>query len=140
MTNFTPVPALLGGIIIGLAASLFMLLNGRVAGISGIFAGALHPARGDFAWRATYVFGLVGGGIVTLLAFPSLAAKSTVFLPLPLVAAGGLLVGFGARLSNGCTSGHGVCGLARLSPRSIVATVTFMATAAITVFVARHVL
>ena len=140
MTNFTPWPALLGGVLIGLAASLFMLLNGRVAGISGIFAGALRPVRGDFAWRLLYVSGLVGGGIVTALLFPALAAKSTVDVRLPMVIVGGVLVGFGARLSNGCTSGHGVCGLARLSPRSIVATVTFMATAAATVFVARHAL
>jgi len=140
VTNFTPWPALLGGVLIGLAASLFMLLNGRVAGISGIFAGALRPVRGDFAWRLLYVSGLVGGGIVTALLFPALAAKSTVDVRLPMVIVGGVLVGFGARLSNGCTSGHGVCGLARLSPRSIVATVTFMATAAATVFVARHAL
>lgn len=140
MTDFTPWPALVGGIIIGLAASLFMFLNGRVAGISGIFAGALQPVRGDFAWRVLYVSGLVGGGVVTALAFPALAAKSTVSLSLPVILGGGLLVGFGARLGNGCTSGHGVCGLARLSPRSIVATITFMATAALTVFVVRHVL
>jgi uncharacterized membrane protein YedE/YeeE len=127
-------------VIIGLAASLFMLLNGRVAGISGILGGALQLVRGDLAWRLLYVLGLIGGGVVTAIAFPGIAARSSVGLPLPVVLGGGLLVGFGARLSNGCTSGHGVCGLARLSPRSIVATITFMATAAITVFVVRHVL
>ncbi len=140
MTNFTPWPSLIGGVIIGLAASLFMLLNGRVAGISGILGGALQLVRGDLAWRLLYVLGLIGGGVVTAIAFPGIAARSSVGLPLPVVLGGGLLVGFGARLSNGCTSGHGVCGLARLSPRSIVATITFMATAAITVFVVRHVL
>ncbi len=140
MTNFTPWPSLIGGIIIGLAASLFMLLNGRVAGISGIFGGALQFVRGDFSWRALYVLGLIGGGIVTAVAFPAVAAKSSTALPLPAIVGGGLLVGFGARLSNGCTSGHGVCGIARLSPRSIVATITFMATAALTVFIVRHVL
>jgi uncharacterized membrane protein YedE/YeeE len=117
-----------------------MLLNGRVAGISGILGGALQLVRGDLAWRLLYVLGLIGGGVVTAIAFPGIAARSSVGLPLPVVLGGGLLVGFGARLSNGCTSGHGVCGLARLSPRSIVATITFMATAAITVFVVRHVL
>ena len=138
MTNFTPWPALFGGILIGLASALLMLLNGRVTGISGILAGVLRPVREDTAWRALFLLGLLSGGIVTALAFPGLAAKSAPAVGLPTVLLGGVLVGFGVRLGNGCTSGHGVCGIGRLAPRSIVATVTFIATAALTVFVMRH--
>jgi hypothetical protein len=133
---FTPWSALAGGLLIGLAAALFVLLNGRIAGISGVLGGLLTPARGDVAWRAAFVLGLV--------AAPAVFALFR-HLPRPQIDAGtgamvaaGLLVGVGTRYGSGCTSGHGVCGLARLSPRSLVATLTFMGAAFVTVFVVRH--
>lgn len=130
---------LLGGILIGLAASLLLLFNGRVAGISGIVGGLLPPERGDIGWRVAFVAGLVGGGLLLGGLFPRvLGAPVVTGVAVPVVA--GLLVGFGTRLGNGCTSGHGVCGLARGSLRSLVATLTFMATGALTVFLVRHVL
>lgn len=139
MENFTPVSALLGGAMIGGAAVVLMLFNGRIAGISGIVGGMLGARPGDVAWRVLFVVGLVGGAF---LAGPALNIGAT-----PRIAAGyavaavaGLLVGFGTRLGSGCTSGHGVCGIARLSPRSLAATAVFMAAGAATVFVARHVL
>ena len=110
---YTPVSALIGGAVIGAAAAALLVLNGRIAGVSGILGGLLRPARGDVAWRAAFVAGLV---------------------------AAGLLVGFGTRYGSGCTSGHGVCGISRLSPRSIVATLVFMAAGFATVYVARHLL
>ncbi len=135
---FTPWPALAGGVLIGLAAVLLVLLNGRIAGISGVLAGLLKPAKGDVAWRAAFVLGLVGAPLVYRL----VAA-----LPLPRIEAGygalvlaGLLVGLGTRYGSGCTSGHGVCGLSRLSPRSLVATLAFMGAGFATVFVLRHLL
>lgn len=140
MIHFTPWSALLGGVLIGLAASLLMLLNGRVAGISGIFAGVFHPGRRENHWRLVFLLGLLSVGVLTKLFAPGIAAQSAASAPGALVLGAGLLVGFGARLSNGCTSGHGVCGIPRLSPRSITATLTFMATGALTVFVLRHVL
>jgi uncharacterized protein len=137
-THFTPWPALAGGLLIGLAAAAFVLVNGRIAGISGILGGLLRPAPGDVAWRIAFLAGLVAAPLAYAL-----------FAPLPAVridagagtlAATGLLVGLGTRYGSGCTSGHGVCGLARLSPRSLVATVSFMAAGFATVFVLRHVL
>jgi len=135
---FTPWSALAGGLLIGAAVAMFALLNGRVAGISGIVGGLLRPTKGDVAWRAAFVLGL--------LAAPALYG---LFAPLPaahidagyaaLVAAG-LLVGIGTRYAAGCTSGHGVCGLSRLSPRSLVATAAFMGAGFATVFVLRHLL
>jgi hypothetical protein len=137
MHNLTPLSGLFGGALIGLAAAGMMLLTGRIAGVSGVFGGLLSLRPGDQAWRLAFVAGLI--------AAPLLAAVAGVPLPRPamtssvaLVAIGGLLVGFGSRMGNGCTSGHGVCGLARLSARSIVATLVFMAAAVITVAVARH--
>jgi len=137
MANFTPISAAIGGALIGLSAVLLMRLNGRIAGITGIFAGLLEPPGNDRAWRATFIVGLI--------AAPLSAALIGYAMPIPqlpsnfgIVAAAGLLVGFGTRLSNGCTSGHGVCGIARLSPRSIVATGVFMAAAMIVVAVTRH--
>lgn len=137
MTEFTPVSGAVGGFLIGLAAVLFMAVNGRVAGISGIVAGALTPVSGDWAWRAAFIAGLFAAPLVAWLAT---ADKPVVMFthPVWLIALGGLLVGFGARLGGGCTSGHGVCGMARLSKRSIAATGTFMATAIATVFVLHH--
>jgi len=136
--HFTPLAALAGGALIGIAAAMFALLNGRVAGISGVLGGLLRPAKGDIAWRAAFVLGLVGAPLVYLL----FAA-----LPKPQIDAGygalilaGLLVGLGTRYGSGCTSGHGVCGLSRLSPRSLVATAAFMGAGFVTVFVTRHLL
>jgi uncharacterized membrane protein YedE/YeeE len=135
---FTPWSALAGGVLVGIAAAMFALLNGRIAGISGVVGGLLKPAPGDVAWRLAFVVGLVGSPLLYLL----FAA-----LPKPQIAAeygalvlAGLLVGFGTRYGSGCTSGHGVCGLSRLSPRSLVATLTFMIAGFITVFVTRHLL
>jgi uncharacterized protein len=130
--------ALLGGVLIGLSASVLLLFNGRIAGISGIVNGLTERSRaGDWAWRAAFLAGLMGAGAATMhwlgQATPSPAR-------MPLLVTAGLLVGFGTSLGNGCTSGHGVCGLGRLSKRSLVAVLTFMATAIATVFVMRHVL
>ena len=135
--------ALMGGTLIGLATSSLLLLNGRVAGISGIVGGLLSPTRGDTGWRVGFVAGLITGGFLLLVLTPGVfvSAPSSLSLSslphLPLLAGGGLLVGFGTRLGSGCTSGHGVCGIGRLSPRSIVATLTFISTGAVAVFVLR---
>jgi uncharacterized membrane protein YedE/YeeE len=135
MHDFTPVPALAGGALIGLAASLLLVAAGRVAGISGITGGLLFPARGDVRWRALFLLGLVVAGIVAALLGPGSIGSSP--RSLPALAAAGLLVGIGTRLGNGCTSGHGVCGISRLAPRSISATIVFMATGMLSVLVAR---
>lgn len=136
--NFTPVSALSGGLLIGLAATLLLVLNGRVAGVSGVAGGLLRRGRGDMAWRAAFVLGLVLGAYLYGLVSPT-AVTIRVEASVPVVVLGGLLVGFGTQLGQGCTSGHGVCGIARLSPRSIVATLMFMLSAGVTVFLARHV-
>ena len=135
---FTPWSALAGGVLIGIAAAMFVLLNGRIAGISGIVGGLLKPVKGDVAWRVAFVLGLAGAP----LAYALLAA-----LPRPQIDTGyvglvvaGLLVGVGTRYGAGCTSGHGVCGLSRLSPHSLVATAVFMGAGFATVFVLRHLL
>jgi uncharacterized membrane protein YedE/YeeE len=139
MTSFTPVSSLIGGVLIGLSATLLLVLNGRVAGICGILSAALKPRAGDFAWRALFLLGLVvGGGLLAVLR-PD-AITSIPGQPMAVVVVAGLLVGFGTSLGNGCTSGHGVCGISRWSQRSIVATAVFMATGAATVFVMRHVI
>lgn len=134
--TFTPWTAFAGGMLIGLAAALFVLLNGRIAGISGILGGLLRPAGGDIAWRAAFIVGLVAAPLVYLL-FAALPRPQIDASYGALIAAG-LLVGIGTRYGSGCTSGHGVCGLARLSPRSLVATLAFMGAGFVTVFVARH--
>jgi uncharacterized membrane protein YedE/YeeE len=143
MNNFTPVASAIGGTLIGLAAVLLMLLTGRIAGISGIFGGlfsipASDTAWRDTAWRLAFVAGLILAPLTGTLAGYALSEPQ---LPtsLPLVAIAGLLVGAGTRLGGGCTSGHGVCGIARLSTRSIVATLLFMATAIVTVALTHHV-
>ena len=138
MTHFTPVSAAIGGALIGSAAVLLMLLNGRIAGVTGVFAGLIDPVSTDRTWRLTFIAGLILAPLsATLLGYtipiPQMPAS------LVTVAVGGLLVGFGTRLSNGCTSGHGVCGIARLSPRSITATAIFMAAAIVVVALTRHV-
>lgn len=139
MANFTPISAAIGGALIGLSAALLMLLNGRIAGITGVFAGLIDPLSNDRGWRAAFVIGLI--------AAPLSAALLGYTIPIPpmptsliTVAAAGLLVGFGTRLSNGCTSGHGICGIARLSPRSLAATAIFMVSAIIVVALTRHVI
>ena len=137
MGDFTPVGGFVGGLLIGLAVALMLLLNGRVAGISGILGGLLTLRTGDKIWQAAFVAGLVLGA----LAYVSTAdVPVAVVAPLPAVLAGGLLVGFGTRLGSGCTSGHGLCGMARLSRRSVAATATFFGVAMLTVFLTRHVL
>lgn len=125
---------LLGGVLIGIAATLLLILNGRVLGITGIVAGL--PGR-DATWRACFIGGMIFGGLALARFLPG-ALDASVHLPAPLIVAGGVLVGFGTRLANGCTSGHGVCGVARLSKRSMVATITFVCTGALTVFVLRQ--
>ena len=133
---FTPWTALIGGMLIGLAAAMFALLNGRVAGISGVLGGLFKPTRGDIGWRLAFIGGLVGASLVYRL-FATLPAVQIDASYAALVVAG-LLVGVGTRYGSGCTSGHGVCGLSRLSPRSLVATLAFMGAGFVTVFVVRH--
>ena len=133
---FTPWSALIGGMLIGLAAAMFALLNGRVAGISGVLGGLFNPTRGDIGWRVAFVGGLVSASLVYGL-FAALPAVQIDASYVALVVAG-LLVGVGTRYGAGCTSGHGVCGLSRLSPRSLVATLAFMGAGFVTVFVLRH--
>ncbi|EIY8042419.1 YeeE/YedE family protein [Vibrio vulnificus] len=137
MTFVVPWESLVGGILLGISALTMLLVNGKVAGISGILTGLLTPKSRDFAWRLMFVIGMVSGGV---LAVTFGAASASVALPTAgvLIAAAGLLVGIGTRLGNGCTSGHGICGIGRLSKRSIVATAIFMAVAAMTVFVRLH--
>lgn len=135
-SQFTPGAALTGGLLIGLAAASFLLLNGRIAGISGILGGLLVPARRDILWRVAFLAGLVGTPSLWLL-FSELPPIQ-VDAGYPTLILAGLLVGIGTRYGSGCTSGHGVCGLSRLSLRSLVATLSFMATGFITVFVIRH--
>jgi len=134
--DFTPWTALAGGALIGLASAAFALLCGRIAGISGIVGGLLRPAAGEVAWRAAFVAGLVAAPLAWTWVHAGPATRIATG-PAGLVAAG-LLVGFGTRLGSGCTSGHGVCGLSRRSPRSFVATLSFMAAGFATVFVLRH--
>jgi uncharacterized protein len=139
MANFTPLSAAIGGALIGLSAVLLMLLTGRIAGISGIFGGLLNPDSSDRGWRIAFIAGLIlapllAGWIGYGMPTPQLPANWSV------IVAAGLLVGFGARLGGGCTSGHGICGVARLSVRSITATAIFMLTAIATVAITRHVL
>ncbi|HVM95429.1 MAG TPA: YeeE/YedE thiosulfate transporter family protein [Candidatus Acidoferrales bacterium] len=131
--------ALAGGLLIGSAASGLLLLNGRLAGISNIVAGLISPRPGETDWRLAFLIGLLAGGATLLFAYPS-AFPETSSRPLGLLAVAGLLVGVGTRLGNGCTSGHGVCGLARRSPRSLSATLVFMTTGAIAVYVVNHLL
>jgi uncharacterized membrane protein YedE/YeeE len=139
MNTFTPVSGFLGGALIGLAAVLLMLANGRIAGVSEILGGMLARTRGDLAWRVAFIVGLWLGALVYWIARGEPFAVETVG-SWPTAIAAGLLVGIGTRMGSGCTSGHGVCGIARLSKRSIVATAVFMGTGFATVFVARHVL
>ena len=140
MTEFTPVASTVGGVVIGCAVVLLMLANGRIAGISGIVSSLLRPVSGDeLLPKAAFVCGLIASPLLYQLV-TGLIIEQNVSSHLALMAAAGLLVGFGSVYGSGCTSGHGVCGLARLSRRSIAATLTFMTASVITVFVARHVI
>lgn len=136
--HFTPLLSLSGGLLIGLAAAALVLFNGRIAGISGIVGGLLRPQTGDRAWRLAFIVGLLLSPLLygLVVALP----ESRVDAGWPTLIAAGLLVGIGTRYGSGCTSGHGVCGISRLSPRSLVATVIFMAAGFATVFIVRHVL
>jgi uncharacterized membrane protein YedE/YeeE len=136
--SFTPWASLAGGALIGLATAMFVLLNGRIAGVSGILAGLLRPARGEIAWRVAFI----GGLVLAAPAYGLLTAPPSVRIDAGygMLVIAGLLVGIGTRYGAGCTSGHGVCGLSRRSPRSLAATAAFMATGFITVFIARHLL
>lgn len=139
MNSQAIIMAVIGGAVIGLAASTLLLLNGRIAGISGIFAGLLSPVKGQTAWRLAVVAGLIAGGAALLVIYPAAYPTEINMSPL-LIIGGGVAVGFGTRLGSGCTSGHGICGVARLSRRSFVATGTFIATGGITVWLVRHVI
>ena len=137
MSDFTPVSALIGGALIGGSAAWFLIMNGRIAGISGVLGGLLQPSRSDVGWRIAFLAGMLLAPLLFVAAggaWPAVEIDASAGL---LVVAG-LLVGFGTRLGAGCTSGHGVCGIGRASPRSIAATLVFMATAIVTVLVTRH--
>lgn len=137
MENFTPWSALAGGALLGLSALILMLGLGRVAGIAGI-VGGLRADRQELPWRGAFIVGLVLGPML-FIAGSAAPLEIAVSGNLPMIVSGGLLVGFGTRLGSGCTSGHGVCGIARLSPRSLVATAVFMLAAGVVVFITRHV-
>jgi uncharacterized membrane protein YedE/YeeE len=136
--NFTPWTALTGGALIGVASALFVLFNGRIAGITGIMGGLIRPKARDISWRVAFILGLIMAPIVWQLFSPiptiDIEANNT------LLAIAGLIVGISTRYGSGCTSGHGVCGISRLSPRSIIATLAFMGTGFLTVYVVRHIL
>ena len=139
MENFTPVSGLIGGLLIGLAAALLLLLNGRISGISGIVGGMLATKSSEVGWRVVFVVGLLLGAFIYMLATGG-AIPVRMQASVPVLVVAGLLVGFGTRLGSGCTSGHGLCGIARLSRRSIVASAVFFGVAMLTVFLTHHVL
>jgi len=139
MNDFTPIAALMGGALIGLASSLIFLTHGKIGGISGIYGGLLRRGTSDRAFRLVFIAGLVVAGALVRVFFPG-AFTTSWSATLPVALAAGLLVGFGTQLGNGCTSGHGVCGISRLSVRSLIATATFIGSGMATVFVVRHVI
>jgi uncharacterized membrane protein YedE/YeeE len=139
MTEFTPISSMAGGLLIGTSAVLLMLFLGRIAGISGIASRLLPPVAEDYGWRLAFVAGLIGAPVVAQIVTGE-PVEQTVSSNISLMITAGLLVGFGSVLGNGCTSGHGVCGLSRLSARSIAATLVFMSIAFATVFFTRHVI
>ena len=143
MENFTPIASLLGGMLIGLSVSVMLLFNGKIAGISGIVGGILSPAQNDTKWRLLFLGGLLVGGLIVSFFSSNLFAGGDVFAieierSWPALILAGLLVGFGSRFGSGCTSGHGVCGISRFSPRSLVATITFISTGALVVYIVNH--
>lgn len=138
MENFTPISSIIGGVLIGLSATLLLLFNGRIAGISGILGGLfLQPA--DRAWRFIFLVGMIASGFSYQWFYPGSFSEAPE-MPLLLLIAGGLIVGFGTRMGSGCTSGHGICGIGRISTRSIVATCVFMGSGGVTVYIMKHVL
>ncbi|MCE2878127.1 MAG: YeeE/YedE family protein [Comamonadaceae bacterium] len=138
-THFTPWASLAGGILLGLASAMFILVNGRILGISGILGGLMSPKRGDTGWRIAFMLGMLAAPFsLSLFAPAGLISAPRIDAGYALVVLAGLLVGYGTRMGSGCTSGHGVCGLSRLSPRSLVATAAFMAAGFAIVYVARH--
>jgi uncharacterized membrane protein YedE/YeeE len=139
LENFTPYSALAGGVLIGISVTVLLLFNGRIAGISGILNGLFFAGKNDKLWRLLFLIGLVLGGFLFQFGVPEFNSPRHNY-PLPLLAIGGFLVGFGARMANGCISGHGVCGLANLSLRSLVATCAFMGAGMLTVYIMRHLL
>lgn len=139
MNNFTPISAFLGGLFIGAAALLLLICNGRVLGVSGILANALRSRLNQSYWQFIFILGLLSGGVLCqILGLVSFNTKT--FSSVPIVVAAGLLVGFGTRLGSGCTSGHGICGISRLSIRSMIATLVFMVSGILTVYIFRHIL
>lgn len=135
--QFIPWWSLIGGLLLGLSATLLLLMNGKIAGISGVINGLLSPKKGDYSWRLLFFVGMLTGGLVSVH-FLGFAIPDTQSITLLQFVVAGLLVGFGTRLGNGCTSGHGICGMGRLSKRSIIATCVFMTVAALTVYVRLH--
>ncbi len=139
MENFTPDSALIGGLLIGTSAALFLVLNGRIAGISGILGGLIPPERGQVGWRLAFMAGMFIAPLIYVAsggALPAIELDAS----LPLLVVAGVIVGFGTRFGAGCTSGHGICGIGRGSPRSLAATAVFMASAIGTVFITRHII
>ena len=137
--HFTPWMSLAGGLLLGVAAAMFILVNGRVLGISGIVGGLLVPKKGDAGWRVAFLLGLAAAPLIfRMLMPPELVHAPRIDAGYLAVVVAGLLVGVGTRYGSGCTSGHGVCGISRMSPRSLLATITFMAAGFLTVFVLRH--
>ncbi len=137
MENFTPYSSLAGGMLIGLSATIMLLFNGRVTGISGMLSELFYPKPGEWLWRLVFLLGMMAGaGLFVFISPDSFTARTD--FPMGLLIAGGFLVGFGTKMGNGCTSGHGICGIARLSPRSLIATMTFMISGGVTVFIIRH--
>lgn len=138
MHNFTPISSLIGGALIGLSAVLLLWLNGRIAGVSGIFHGLFPPHKNDFAWRVLFIIGLIAGSFIYYY-LPQIHFTPRTHYPIYLLILSGFLVGIGTRMSGGCTSGHGVCGIARMSSRSFVAAVVFFIFGILSVYLVRHV-
>ncbi|KOO15814.1 hypothetical protein AKJ18_06605 [Vibrio xuii] len=137
MFDSIPWVSLLGGMLLGVSALVLMLVNGKTAGISGVVNGLITPTKGNVQWRLLFVGGMILGGVLALEQF-QVVSPDFAQIPFAALVIGGLLVGFGTRLANGCTSGHGICGIGRLSKRSILATLVFMLTAAVTVYLRLH--
>jgi uncharacterized membrane protein YedE/YeeE len=131
MENFTPISSLVGGVLIGLSAAALLFFNGKILGVSGIFGGLLHAKHGDTLWRVVFMAGLLFGGLLLGFIAPQ-TIEANINMPIGMVIIAGLLVGVGARLGNGCTSGHGICGVGRMAPRSLVATIVFLSSGIVT--------
>lgn len=138
MQNFTPISALIGGVLIGLSASLFLWLNGRIAGISGLFHGLFSRERRNFLWRFLFLFGLIAGSQIYYV-FPEIQFTPRTQYPIYLLILSGFLVGIGTKIGGGCTSGHGICGIARMSLRSLIATIVFICFGVASLYCIRHI-